>query len=133
MNTRRLAAALFLAALLATGCAHARREAGAVRPRRAEWVRTELYFGAPPQEDWERFLLESVTPKFPDGLSVFDVSGQWRAKDGVVHKVPTKVLMILHPPDEESGERIEGIRREFLRRWRHESVLRVDAPASVSF
>ena len=28
---------------------------------------------------WSRFLADEITPRFPDGLTVVDASGQWRA------------------------------------------------------
>ena len=127
---RKSCFAVFAAALVAAGCAHAGR---AERPKQAAWIRTELYFGAPAADEWERFLAESVTPRFPAGLTVYEASGQWKGRDGAVHKVPTRVLMVLHPPDAESAGKIEAVRREFLSRFHHESVLRVDAPAGVSF
>ena len=53
------------------------------------WVDTRLYFGLGPVEhpeqgvneaDWRRFLHREVTPRFPDGLSVVDVYGQWQGR-----------------------------------------------------
>ena len=47
-----------------------------------------LYFGsATPEgrvsaEDWSAFLAETVTPRFPDGLTAWPASGQWRGKAG---------------------------------------------------
>src|SRR5579859_7816296 len=51
------------------------------------WVDTKLYFGLGPDGEpekgvtetgWRAFLDKEVTPRFPDGLSVFDVYGQWQ-------------------------------------------------------
>lgn len=53
------------------------------------WVRSELYCGLAPLEaeglglasaegTWRNFIDEEVTPRFPDGLSVFDSYGQSR-------------------------------------------------------
>src|SRR5579872_2119619 len=51
------------------------------------WVDTKLYFGLglidrPEQgvseADWRGFLDREVTPRFPNGLSVLDVYGQWQ-------------------------------------------------------
>src|ERR1700736_471455 len=53
------------------------------------WVDTRLYFGlgpadAPdkgvPEAAWRDFLDHEVTPRFPSGLSVVDVYGQWQGK-----------------------------------------------------
>src|ERR1035441_5387891 len=53
------------------------------------WVDTRLYFGLGPAEApekgvseaaWREFLDKEVTPRFPAGLSVMEVYGQWQGK-----------------------------------------------------
>lgn len=53
------------------------------------WVDTRLYFGLGPagvpdkgvsENAWRDFLDKEVTPRFPAGLSVVDVYGQWQGK-----------------------------------------------------
>ena len=34
--------------------------------------------------DWERFLAEVLTPRFPDGLTVMDGAGQWREDGSII-------------------------------------------------
>lgn len=46
--------------------------------------------------DWESFLNEVVTPRFPLGLSVWPASGQWRAKSGQIVQESSYVLNIVH-------------------------------------
>src|SRR5689334_13609346 len=55
------------------------------------WVDTHLYFGLGPadhpeqgvsESDWRTFLDREVTPRFPSGLSVVDLYGQWRSSNG---------------------------------------------------
>lgn len=99
----------------------------------ADWIRTELYFGRVPEDDWKYFLDSQITPRFPDGLTVLDAKGQWRAKDGVIHDVPTRILVILHPNDSTSDRSLEEIRRAYTTEFHHESVLRADNPAKVRF
>jgi hypothetical protein len=97
------------------------------------WIRTELYFGRVADDEWKTFLEGTVTPRFPAGLTVLDAQGQWRGKDGVIHPVPTRILVILHPGDETSNRSLEEIRRAYTERFHHESVLRSDNPTQVSF
>jgi hypothetical protein len=97
------------------------------------WVRTELYFGAVEIGLWDDFLAKEVTPRFPSGLTVFEARGQWRNKSGEIHRIPTRVLVILHPGSPETNRALEEIRSRFRDQFRHESVLRADSPASVAF
>ncbi|HTH47574.1 MAG TPA: DUF3574 domain-containing protein [Candidatus Limnocylindria bacterium] len=135
-DRRRPGAALLLltAALLLAGCTTPKHTAPTDRPAAATaWVRTELYFGAVEPALWSQFLAEAVTPRFPSGLTVLEAQGQWRGRDEQVHKVPTRILVILHPGSRETNASLDAIRREFIARFHHESVLRTDTGASVSF
>jgi hypothetical protein len=111
------------------------------RPAEARWLRSELYFAVARVDDardavdeqaWIAFLDEEVTPRFPDGFSVFDAYGQWRGKADVA-RLRSKVLVVLHPDTEEAKARIEAVRVAFLSRTGQQSVLRASWPAAVSF
>lgn len=70
------------------------------------WVDTHLYFGLGPADRpeegisealWRAFLDREVTPRFPSGLSVVDVYGQWQGKVGAtVERLRSKMLIILY-------------------------------------
>lgn len=116
-----------------------------------DFARTELYFaigwaeGSPQRESgidgeafgeagWVRFVDEVVTPLFPDGLTIFEATGQWLSdRFESPPKLDTRVIVILHPDTEESDKRIEEIRRAFLELTGQQSVLRVSQAAAVSF
>jgi Protein of unknown function (DUF3574) len=105
------------------------------------WTRTELFFGsAQPdgssvsEQEFRQFLDREVTPRFPDGLTLFVGLGQFRHQSGVVVQERSMLLVLLYPADQpESAGRIEGIREAYKRRFRQESVLRLDTSARVSF
>jgi len=98
----------------------------AARPARAlGWVRSELYFGVGeetgpadrPQSEpiseaqWRAFLDKEVTPRFPDGLTVFDAYGQWLFRGAKEpNRLNTKVLVILHEDTPQRTPEIEAIR-----------------------
>ncbi len=116
--------------------------AGFAQPARAEapcragakpMAKVELFMGvARGAADWRRFLAEVVTPRFPDGLTVLDGQGQWRAR-GRVTREATRVLVIFYKPSATSEARIEAIRSPYERRFRQLSVLRADSTACVAF
>ena len=119
-----------LAALLAFA-APARAEP--CRPGARPMAKVELFLGAVgPAAAWRRFLAEVVTPRFPDGLTVLEGSGQWRGPHGFVRE-PTRILVVFYAPDATSDVRIEAIRRLYSRRFAQRSVLRADSSACVGF
>ena len=107
------------------------------------WVDTKLYFGLGPVEhpeqgvseaDWRSFLDREVTPRFPDGLSVLDVYGQWQGKDQAApERLRSKMLIIDYPDTAENRARIEAIRSAWKQKTGDQSVMRVTEPADVSF
>ena len=154
---------LVFAVLLATsGCASssqapsayatattAELKGDAARPSSAHgWVRSELYFGVGeeqgagnrPQADtiseaqWRTFLDKEVTPRFPDGLTVFDAYGQWLFRgDTAPNRLRTKVLVVLHEDTPQRRADIEAIRLAWKQQTRHQSVLWSRQPVEVSF
>lgn len=112
-----------------------RRRVPSVEQGTAEpFVRTELFFGtAKPDgvvtpEEFQLFLDEYVTPRFPDGLTVVKGDGQFRGADGTTIKEDAFLLILLYPFDQRAAgsKRIEEIREEYIRRHQQESVLRAD-------
>ena len=83
---------------------------------------------------WRQFLAGEVTPRFPDGLTVFDAAGQWRdQKTNRVVRERSKVVMIIMPAEPSAQERIDAIVAAYKRRFRQQSVGVVVRPACVTF
>ncbi len=107
------------------------------------WVDTQLYFGLGPADDaskgvteaaWREFLDREVTPRFPAGLSVVDVYGQWQGKEEKSpERIRSKMLIIDYPRTAENEAKIEAIRAAWKKLTGDQSVLKVSQPADVSF
>jgi hypothetical protein len=107
------------------------------------WVDTQLYFGLGPADDaakgvseaaWRAFLDKEVTSRFPAGLSVVDVYGQWQGKDEKApERIRSKMLIIDYPNTPDNDRRIEAIRIAWKQKTGDQSVMKVTQPASVSF
>jgi hypothetical protein len=107
------------------------------------WVDTKLYFGLGivgdeshgiSEQRWREFLDAQVTPRFPDGLSVVDVYGQWQGKGQTApERLRSKMLVIDYPDTPENRAKVEAIRAAWKQLTGDQSVLRVTQPAEVSF
>ena len=84
-------------------------------------------------EDWEKFLAEAVTPRFPSGFTILDAQGQYRENDGKVVKELAKILVIFYPAKTRTADRrkIEEIRSVYVKQFKQRSVLRLDFPSTV--
>ncbi len=132
---RRLGALLMTLAVAGCASAPATHCAPEQQAMRAE----RLYFGtAMPRgtvstEDWRDFVDAVVTPRFPNGLTAWPASGQWRSADGTLLHEASWVLEIVHAPDPASDTAIVEIVAAYKQRFRQESVLRVSSDACVTF
>ncbi len=157
-------ALLFAVILAASGCATAAGPAStanapaavtatlqgdSARPDAAAgWVRSELYFGVGEESgaserkqtdaitdaQWRDFLDKQVTPRFPDGLTVFDAYGQWLFRGAKEpNRLRTKVLVVLHENTPQRRADIEAIRLAWKQATGHQSVLWAQQAVEVSF
>ncbi len=100
----------------------------------------ELFFGrnigATPgvtDADWASFVDEEITPRFPNGLSVSDVAGQWKGADGMIVREPSKAVMVVLSGDDGEYARLDAIRDAYRKRFRQEAVMLVQRQACVGF
>ncbi len=86
------------------------------------------------EASFARFLAAEVTPRFPDGFTVIDAKGQWRAPGSDrISKERSKLLMIAMPPGADNDDRLEQIVEAYKTRFRQQSVGLIIRPACVSF
>ena len=91
----------------------------------------ELFFGrdrdgrpAVSDAEWSDFLASSVTPRFPDGLTVFDGYGQWRNPGtGVIGRSPrVKIVLIAVKRTPDLAARLSAVIDAYKGRFRQQSV-----------
>ena len=85
-------------------------------------------------EAWSKFLEDTITVEFPDGLTVLDAYGQYTdtATKRLI-KEDTKLLIILVPPDADSTPGIDRIVEEYKNRFAQQGVLREIKATCASF
>src|SRR5262245_30135856 len=92
-------------------------------------VRTTLYFGlarpkgAVSELEWQLFLRDDVTARFPDGLTVWEAEGQWRRPDGVVDHERSKVLLLVHADTSSARAAVQSLIDRYRKTFDQQSVL----------
>lgn len=99
-----------------------------------------LYFGtdragaAPISDsDWQAFVTEEITPRFPQGLTTWTARGQWRGASGEIVAEGTHVLQIVGEDREAIDRSLREITDLYKRKFAQEAVLRIGTNACVSF
>ena len=102
-------------------------------------LRTLLYFGlARPagtvsEAEWQAFVREEVTPRFPEGLTSWEVAGQWRRADGVIIQERSKALLLVHSDTEAARSAIQALILRYKQLFEQESVLWETSPICAVF
>ena len=98
-------------------------------------VRDVLYFGRNrPRSgvvtdlEWQEFLDQVVTPRFPAGLTVVSADGQWRGQNGSLEHERAEVLTLFHAGDAVARRAVSEVIAEYKRRFQQEAVLRERTP-----
>lgn len=108
-------------------------------PPATRYQRTILYFGlARPagtvsEEEWQVFVRDEVTPRFPDGLTIWEVNGQWRQASGRIITERSKVLLLVHADTPAVHSRVAELIARYKQLFEQESVLWETAPVCVVF
>ena len=94
-------------------------------------IRDMLYFGRNKPSggqvgdtEWEEFLSNFVTPRFPSGLTVVHAMGQWRGASGQVEREKTAIVSLLHNGDSTAQASVAAVAAEYKSRFGQEAVLR---------
>lgn len=83
---------------------------------------------------WSRFLATEVTSRFPDGFTVLDGTGQWRAPGGTkISRERSKVVMIAMAPGADTDAKLQAVIDAYKTRFKQQSVGLIVRPACVSF
>jgi hypothetical protein len=85
------------------------------------------------QAQWGSFLDGEVAPRFPDGFTVWDARGQWRAQNGAAVREPAKVLLIVLAGKSGERARLAGMIEAYKTRFHQSSVLLVEHRDCVRF
>ena len=95
----------------------------------APQLRTTLYFGmARPKGsvselEWQVFLRDDVTARFPEGLTVWNADGQWRGPSGSIDHENSKVLLLVHPDTIAARASVQAVIERYRKMFDQQSVL----------
>ena len=95
-----------------------------------------LYFGTQipaggvvSDAEWQQFLADVITPRFPDGFTTWEANGQWRDQKGVIEREHTHIVQIVKPDEVKIREIIDIYKKQF----HQEAVMCVSSEVGLAF
>lgn len=85
------------------------------------------------EAEWNDFLRDIVTPRFPDGFTYWEANGQWRGADNRLVQERSMVLQIVHPDTFQAESAIQEIIHRYEAQFEQDSVLRLRDVVQVWF
>lgn len=83
---------------------------------------------------WEDFVATTVSPRFPEGFTVYDARGQWRdLHSKTISREPSKIVEADRRDTPDLHDKIAEIRRAYQKRFHQQSVGLVTLPVCGSF
>lgn len=82
---------------------------------------------------WATFVRDVLTPNFPEGATVWDAAGKWRAPDGTQVSEKSFVVELVHLVTENTEQRVQQVMETYKYRFAQQAVLRIVTPVFVSF
>jgi NADH:ubiquinone oxidoreductase subunit E len=107
----------------------------------SELIQVDLYFGRNigttgrvSDRQFRRFLRDEITPRFPDGLTVYDAKGQFLDESKDLIREPSKVVSLILEDTQKNERSINRIINSYKQQFQQKSVLAVvDETLSVAF
>ena len=86
------------------------------------------------EAEWSDFVAREVSPRFPDGFTMMDATGQWRdSRRGTIVHEGSKLIEIVLPGRSDDKARIDAIAEAYKSRFEQQSVGLIIGPACVRF
>ncbi|MEG4500149.1 DUF3574 domain-containing protein [Microcoleus sp. F10-C6] len=103
-------------------------------------LKDELFFGLTKpggetisEAEWQEFVKSVITPRFWEGLTVLEGSGQFLNSSGILIRENSKIVIIIYESSPEKNQAINEIIETYKRTFQQESVLRATSEVKVSF
>lgn len=100
-------------------------------------TQTQLFFGLSipaggevSEAEWQRFVDDEITPRFPDGLTIEAARGQWEGASGIARESAKHLIIVL--PRSETAK-LDALRSAYKGRFDQDSVLLVESRVCGSF
>ena len=89
--------------------------------------------GAVTDSEWEAFLRDEITPRFPNGFTVMEGEGRWRGAEGTIVRERTRMVVLIQPDTRGIRFAVSEIVSRYKTMFQQESVLEELTPVCAAF
>lgn len=106
-----------------------------------EWIQVDLYFGRNigqtqrvTERQFQAFVNQQITPRFPDGLTLYNAAGQYLDSQGNLILERSKVVTLILEDTQANEAAIDQIMQQYQQQYQQEAVLEVvNEAVQISF
>ena len=98
--------------------------------RQADGYLNPVYVSA---EQFEKFMVDVIGPRFPLGFTHVMAEGFWRYSSGNTMQEKTEIVVIIHGEQEEHAIKVDFIAEEYCLMFQQESVMLESSTVNVKF
>ena len=99
-----------------------------------------LYFGmnkpaggAVSEHEFNQFLQQEISPRFPKGLTLFAAKGQWQGAKGTVEQENSRVVEIVCDDTAENRDKVATIAAKYKALFGQEAVVVITSRPEIVF
>jgi hypothetical protein len=118
---------LFLTVLICLGCAPANQL-------------NRLYFGmnkptggTVSEHEFNQFLQQEISSRFPEGLTLFEAKGQWQNAKGTIEQENSRVVEIVCDDTPENRDKVAAIAAKYKALFAQEAVMLIKSQPEIIF
>lgn len=87
---------------------------------------------APSEPELRRFVVDEVTPRFPDGVTLTPGGGRWKGPEHQMMRDAAKVLVLVLPAKGDPAANVEAVRAAYRARFNQDSAVVMPPPVCVA-
>jgi hypothetical protein len=99
-----------------------------------------LYFGmnkptggAVSEQEFNRFLQQEISSRFPKGLTLFEAKGQWQGAKGTIEQEKSRVVEIVCDDTPENRDKVAAIAAKYKALFAQEAVMVIKNQPEIIF
>jgi hypothetical protein len=99
-----------------------------------------LYFGmdkptgrAVSEQEYNQFLQQEISTRFPKGLTLFEAKGQWQGEKGTIEQEKSRVVEIVCDDTPENRDKVAAIAAKYKVLSAQEAVMIIKSQPEIIF